>query len=78
MLLVTPTASELLVWAVLLDYGQPILIRVWRRGTVFLAVLNKAASSAYSAEDITNFMISEMVIMGPFKAGDGSSLEIKM
>ena len=78
MLLVTPATVELLVCRGEGDCGQKILISVWRKGTIFLAVMDMAASLASVAEDITNFMVSEMVRMGPLNQGMGSSLERKI
>ena len=56
-LLTIPVAVELSVW--IGDGGcfQPISINVWRTGTIYLAVMYSAPSSALAAEDMTNLMI---------------------
>ena len=68
-LFVTPTAVELSVWIGDFAWGQPILMRVWRRGGIQLAVMNRADSLALAAEDMTNLIISAMARTGPLKAG---------
>ena len=71
-LLTTTEAVELLVW--IGDGGcfQPISINVWRMGTIYLAVMYSAPSSASAAEDMTNLMIREIVRIAPFHSGVGS------
>ena len=56
-LLATPAAVELSVW--IGDEGcfQPIYINIWRVGTISLAVMYSAPSSASAAEDIKNLVI---------------------
>ena len=78
MLLVTPTEVELSVCRGEDGCGQHILIRVWRKGTILLAVMNMAESLALVAEDITNLMITAVVRMGPIKRGMGLSSERKI
>ena len=51
-LLTTPTAAELSVWIGDRVCFQPISINVWRVGTISLAVMYSAPSSASAAEDI--------------------------
>ena len=48
---------------------------VWRRGTISLEVINRAASLASTTEDMTNLMIWEMMRIGPLNRGLGYSLE---
>ena len=56
-LFTTPESVELSVW--IGDGGcfQPIYINVWWMGTISVAVMYSAPSSASAAEDITNLMI---------------------
>ena len=63
-LFVTPTAVELSVCRGEGGCGQRISINVWQKGTIFLAMMNMAVSSALVVEDITSLMISEMVKRG--------------
>ena len=63
--LVTPNAVELLDWIGVLGFGHPISMRVWRIGTISLAVMNNLASSASAAEDMTYLTICAMVRIGP-------------
>ena len=70
--LTTPADVELLVW--IGDGGcfQPISIHFWRMGTISLAVMYSAPSSASAAEDMTNLMIWAILRIGPFHLGVGS------
>ena len=70
-LLRTPAAVELSVW--IGDGGcfQTISINVWRMGTIYLAVMYSAPSSASTAEDMKNLMIWAIVRIGPFHLGVG-------
>ena len=70
--LTTPADVELLVW--IGDGGcfQPISIHFWRMGTISLAVMYSAPSSASAAEDMTNLMIWAIVRIGLFHSGVGS------
>ena len=77
-LLMTPTAVELSVWTGEGGWGQPILIRVWRKGIIYLAVMKRAPSSDSAAEDMTNLMIWAMVRMAPLERGKGSFSDRKM
>ena len=76
--LVTPTAVELSVWIGVWGCGQSILLRVCPRGNISLAVVYRAPSSATTAEDMTNFMIWEIDMMGPLCLGKGSFSDMKM
>ena len=78
MLLVTLTEVELSVCRGEDGCGQHILISVWRKGTIFLELMNMAASLALVEEDIPNLMISAMVRMGLLKRGMGLSSERKI
>ena len=71
-LLTTPAAVNLSVWIVDGGCFQPIYIHVWRVGTISLAVIYITPSSASAAEDITNFMIWEIVRISLFCSGVGS------
>ena len=51
-LLVTPTAVKLLVLMGYFPWGHFIYMRVWRRGPMFLVMMNRAASSASVADDM--------------------------
>ena len=72
-LLANPTAVGLLVWMDDFPWGHFISMRVWRRGTMYLAVIKRVASSASVAEDMTKLIIWEMVRMGTLYLGLGSS-----
>ncbi len=50
--LVTPMAVELSVWMGVRGWGQPISMRVCRRGTISLAVVQRASNSASAVEDM--------------------------
>ena len=63
-LLVTPTAVELSHWMVFLCCGHPILISAWGSGTISLAMVNRPASSASEADDMTFLMIFAIVRIG--------------
>ena len=76
-LLTTSAAVGLPVW---IGYGgcfQPISINVWRMGTIYLAIMYSAPSSASEAEDIKNFIIWAIVRIAPFHSGFGSFSEKK-
>ena len=70
-LLKTPAAVKFLVW--IGDGGcfQPISIYVWRMGTIYMAVMYSAPSSASAAEYIANLMILAIVRIDPFHLGVG-------
>ena len=55
--LVTPTAVELSDWSGLGGCFHPISVRVFQRGTISLAVKNRAVISASAADETTYFMI---------------------
>jgi hypothetical protein len=76
--LVTPTAVELSVWIRVRGCGQPILLRVCQRGTISLAVVYRAPSSASVVEDMMSIMIWEIDRMGPLCLGKGSFSDMKM
>ena len=71
-LLTTPAAVELSAWTGDVGCFQTISNNVWRMGTISLAVMYSAPSSASAAEDMTNLMIWEIVRIGPFHSGFGS------
>ena len=58
-------AMELLHWMGVLGRGQPISMRVWRRGTISLAQTKRPACSASEAEDLMNLMIFAIGRTGP-------------
>ena len=60
-LFVNPAAVELSVWMGDLGCGHPISSSVVRIGTIFLAVMYSATSSASAADAITGLMISAIV-----------------
>ena len=62
--LLTPTALELLVWIRVLVCGHTIPMRVWRIGTISLAVMKNPESSASAAEDVAYLIICVMVRIG--------------
>ena len=71
-LLTTPAAVELSVWIGNGGCFQPISINVWQVGTISLAVMYSAPSSASAAEYMTNLMIWAIVRIGPLHSGVGS------
>ena len=73
MLLTTPAAVMLSVWMGVTGCFHPISVKVWRIGNNYVAVTNRAPSSASAAEVMTNLMICVMVRIGPFHLGSGSS-----
>jgi hypothetical protein len=48
--LVTPAAVELSIWIGLLGWGQPMAMRVWRRGIISCSVMNSTTSSFFSGQ----------------------------
>ena len=73
-----PTAVELSAW--MGDGGcfHPILVRVFLRGTISFAVINKAVISASAADDTTYFIICARVSRGPFQRGMSTSSDKNM
>ena len=71
-LFTTPVAVKLSVW--IGDEGcfQPISINVWRMGTIYLAVMYSAPSSASAYEGITNMIIWAIMRISRFHLGVGS------
>ena len=74
-LLVNPTAVELLHWMGVLCCGHPILMRAWRSGTIFLAMVKRPASSSLEADDMMFLMIFAMVRTRPMWGGIRDSSE---
>ena len=77
-LFTTPAAVYLFVWSGLGGWGQPILIHVCLIGTIRLDVINKPASSALAANDMTNFMIPLMASTAPLNWGIGTCSKRKI
>ena len=77
-LLVTPTAVELLHWMGVLGCGRPILVRACHSGTISLEMVKRPASSASEAYDMTFLIIFAMVRTGPLCRGIGTSSESMM
>ena len=75
---VTPVEVELSVWRSDHVWGQSILVRVWRRGGVCLAVMKRANNSYLASEYMTNLMIWARVRSEPLLNGMGTSSERKM
>ena len=59
-LLVNPNAVGFLVWVGDCPWGHLISMRVWHRGTIYLAVMNRAASSASVAEDMKILLFGKL------------------
>lgn len=74
----TPTAVVLSTCIGDFGCGHPISMSVWRRGTISLAVMNSAASSASAADEQTNLMILASVRMDPLSLGIASFSVQKM
>ena len=70
-LFTTPTAVELSFWIGNGGCFQPISIHVWRKGTISVADMYIAPSSASAADDIKKNMIWEIVKIDPFHLGVG-------
>ena len=70
-LLMTPTEVGLLVCMGDFPWVHFISMRVWSRVTMYLLVINREASSASSAEGMTNLIIWAMVRMGTLYPGLG-------
>ena len=77
-LLHTPTAVVLLVCMGVFGCDQFISMSIWRRGTISLAVMKRAASSDSAADDVTNLIICAIVRTGPLNFGKGSFSDRKM
>ena len=77
-LFMTPSAVKLFVCRSDRGWSQPILVRVWRRGGIFLVDMKRDASYYSAAEDMTNLMIWARVRSGPLLAGMGTSPERNM
>ena len=77
-LFATPAAVELSVWIRGGGCFQPISINFWRMGTISLAVMYSATSSASAAEDIANLMILAIVRIPTFHSGFASSSDKNM
>ena len=63
---VTPAAVELDIWRADHGWDQPILMKVWGRGAIFLATMKRAASYNLAEENMTNRMIWERISSGLF------------
>ena len=76
-LLLTPTAVELLFWIGDFGCGQPISMSDWRMGmgTIALAQMKNPATSALVAKDMIDLMFCVIVSTGPLKSGTELSLE---
>ena len=78
LLLVTPSAVELYIWTDVLSWGQTISMIFCRMGNIALAVMKRPASSALTAEDMTNLIIWDIVRMYTLSRVTGSSSDRKM
>ena len=77
-LLVTPTALELLHWMRVLGCGHHILMSAWRSGTISFAVVKRPARSDLEADEIMFLIICVIVRTGPLWRGIGTSSESMM
>ena len=77
-LFVTPAAFRLYFWRDGCRWGQTISTKVWRRGTICLAVMKRAASYDLSAEDMADLVIWEIVRSETLLDGMETSSEINM
>ena len=71
-LLATSLAVELSIWMVDLGLGQPISMRVWWSGSIYLSVIRSAENSASTEEDTKNVIIWALVSTGPLRRLIGS------
>ena len=77
-LFTTPAAAELSVWRGDFGCGHFISCKVCLIATISCAVMNIAPNSASEAEDMTNLVIFESDITGPFHWGMALFSEIKI
>ena len=78
MLLVTTTSAEVLSVCIGVDGCLwPIASNAWRAGIAFLQFMKRAPNSASVAEDMTAFMICEMVRTDPLFGGTAESSDMK-
>ena len=68
-----PLAVELSVWIGDFGCGHPISSSALRSGIISRAVVYSAASSASAADAMTYLMTCDIVWIGPFCRGIGSS-----
>ena len=71
-LFVNPAAVDLYFWMRDFGCGHPISTRVFRRETIVLTVMYRAASSASTSDAITDLMICAIVNTAPFNGGVGT------
>ena len=71
MLFVTPTAVELSVLTGDCGWDYPIPMRDCQICNIYLAIMNRPASSASTANDIVNLMIFAIVRTAPLNRGIG-------
>ena len=74
-LLVTPTAVELLHWTGVLGCGHPILMSACRSGTIYLVMVKRPDSLASEVDDMTFLIICAIVRTGPLWRGIRTSSE---
>jgi hypothetical protein len=75
LLLITPSAVELLVWIGVHGCGCPILVSICQGYTASFAFKIIAPNSALAAKVMTAFMIVAVVSMAPLLEGFSSFLE---
>ena len=77
LLVTTPSAFVLSVCIGVGGYLWTIVSNAWRAGIASLQLTKRATNSASSAEDMTAFMICEMVRTDPLFVGTAESSNIK-
>ena len=71
-------AVELLVWIGVCGCGCPISLSVCCMDTAVLALMNSAPNSASAADDITAFIICEIINTAPLLMGISSEPAMNM
>ena len=77
LLVMTPSAIVLSVCIGVGGSLWPIVSNSWRAGIVSLQLMNRAPNSDSAAEDMTAFMIFEMVRTDPLFGGTAESSDMK-
>jgi hypothetical protein len=67
--LITPSAVELLVWIGVFGCGCPILARMHRKYTAYLAFINSAPNYASAADETTTSITFAVLSMAPLFRG---------
>ena len=77
LLVTTPRAVVLSVYIGVGGYLWPIVSNAWRAGIASLQLMKRVPNSASAAEDMTDFMICEIVRTDSLFDGMAESLDMK-